>query len=248
MENCMRQGFVKLPRSLAESEAWGYGATVRGILATLFLDAAWKPMNVRGVRLKRGEYLASVAYLAKDTGLSSKTVRIALSRLADAGVITMHSEGKKGTRITICDYGAYDEKPEPKGEESSEQSSQQSNHNRRSKDSEEANINPPIPPHGDNGGSSKTNNWKKWDSTQFAEAILEANYDQMLTESECQDFHDYWMEPDVRGRTRLALEKTWDTRRRMRTALKMVFSKERATRGDLSRGKTLDELMEERKL
>ena len=54
-----------------------------------------------------------------------------------------------------------------------------------------------------------------------------ANADGFLLPDEVADFIEYWTEPTASGRFRLTLEKTWDTRRRMKTAFSMIYEGKR---------------------
>ena len=46
---------------------------------------------------------------------------------------------------------------------------------------------------------------------------------------ELEDFVGYWTEPSATGLLKFAMQKTWDTRRRMQTALRMIYGKDRGT-------------------
>jgi len=85
-----------------------------------------------------------------------------------------------------------------------------------------------VSPKGDARGADKPVSFKLWTRPDLEAAIAAANHDGMLTATECAEFADYWLEPTPTGRTRLSLERTWETRRRMRTALEMVYAKKRA--------------------
>jgi len=77
-------------------------------------------------------------------------------------------------------------------------------------------------------GETKPKTFKHWDRVDLQASVEAANADNLLTAEEAGDFVDYWMEPTPTGRARMSLEKTWDTRRRMKTALKMVYESRRA--------------------
>jgi len=84
-------------------------------------------------------------------------------------------------------------------------------------------LNPPL-----KVGKEKPKTFKHWDRADLQASVEAANTDNLLTAEEAGDFVDYWMEPTPTGRARMSLEKTWDTRRRMKTALKMVYESRRA--------------------
>lgn len=72
--------------------------------------------------------------------------------------------------------------------------------------------------------------FKDWTRDDLVASVNTANRDGLLTDQECREFVDYWTEPSATGRFRIALEKTWDTRRRMHTALNVVYSVRRSRR------------------
>jgi hypothetical protein len=80
-------------------------------------------------------------------------------------------------------------------------------------------------------------NFKQWTSEQFMAECEAANHDGLLTPAELTDFYEYWTEQSATGRSRYSMEKTWDTRRRMKTAVRVIFSKQRGN-GSGSTGAT----------
>ena len=88
-------------------------------------------------------------------------------------------------------------------------------------------------------GGCKGGGFKSWSKEDLRSDCLKVN-DGLLTETEVSEFVDYWTEQSDTGRYRFAMEKTWDTRRRMQTALRVVYqnqrvdSKPRDWRGDMS--------------
>jgi len=71
--------------------------------------------------------------------------------------------------------------------------------------------------------------FKTWTKADFRSECEAANHDGILTPVELDDFIAYWQEASTTGRTRRQMEKTWDTRRRMRTAVQMIYSQRRRT-------------------
>jgi hypothetical protein len=53
----------------------------------------------------------------------------------------------------------------------------------------------------------------------------------MLTPDELADFCAYWLSPTKSGRPLYRAEKTWDMKRRQRTALDRVYSQRRLDKG-----------------
>jgi hypothetical protein len=88
-------------------------------------------------------------------------------------------------------------------------------------------------------------NFKAWTEANFAEQVKAANDDGLLAEDEAAEFVDYWMEPSPTGRARFTLEKTWDTRRRMKTALRLIFTSKRSNGNNFGgRGSDADDRKE----
>jgi hypothetical protein len=73
----------------------------------------------------------------------------------------------------------------------------------------------------------KAKTFKTWTAEEFATDVARANADKTLTDSEAEDFISYWTEPTATGRLKLATESTWDTHRRMLTAVRAVYAKRR---------------------
>jgi DNA-binding MarR family transcriptional regulator len=78
----------------------------------------------------------------------------------------------------------------------------------------------------DRKGKRKT--FKQWVHSDLAIAAKEANAEGLLTAEECEEFISYWMEPSEKGKTRLSTMENWDTRHRMRRALRIFFEPHRA--------------------
>ncbi len=73
--------------------------------------------------------------------------------------------------------------------------------------------------------------FRDWDAEMLRAAVRDANRDGILTEEEIDDFVDYWMEPGPDRKPRLATQKAWETRRRMKTALRAVYEPRRRSAG-----------------
>lgn len=99
---------------------------------------------------------------------------------------------------------------------------------------QKTNTIPPLTPEGVVGVAPVLNelpkNFKAWTQDQFRQSVDAANHDAMLTTSEVQDFCAYWFEPTASGRERFKTQDTWDTRRRMNTAVSRVYSHQRQRR------------------
>lgn len=79
--------------------------------------------------------------------------------------------------------------------------------------------------------NAKPKSFKQWTIEDLSKSVEENNTDKLLTEQETTDFIGYWTQKTATGRLLLATEKTFDTRRRMQTALRVVYSKQRGQVG-----------------
>jgi hypothetical protein len=77
------------------------------------------------------------------------------------------------------------------------------------------------------GETAKPHSFKQWTREDLTASVHAANADGFLLPDEVADFVEYWTEPTASGRFRLTLEKTWDTRRRMKTAFSMIYEGKR---------------------
>jgi len=82
--------------------------------------------------------------------------------------------------------------------------------------------------------NAKPKSFKQWTIEDLTKSVEENNADNLLTEAESLDFIGYWTQKTATGRLLLATEKTFDTRRRMQTALRVVYSKQRGQVGSSS--------------
>lgn len=99
------EGWVKLYRSLLNWEWWDDHNVTR-LFIYLLLAANSKDNKWRGVTIKRGQLLTSVANLGKFTGLSPKAIRVALNKLKSTNE-TASTGASHWTIITICNYDIY---------------------------------------------------------------------------------------------------------------------------------------------
>ena len=74
---------------------------------------------------------------------------------------------------------------------------------------------------------NKKKTFKNWTPEEFAQDVKRANEGLTLSLDEEKDFIGYWSEPNSMGRPKYSLEKTWDTHRRMLTAVRIVYGKNR---------------------
>ena len=84
------------------------------------LRANYEDKKWRGIIIKRGQLVTSIANLAAETGLSVKNVRTCLGKLQTTKEIGKQS-ASKFTIITICNYGKYQDQQEAEGQANGKQ-------------------------------------------------------------------------------------------------------------------------------
>lgn len=100
-----RQGFISLHRSILDWE-WYEDVNTCRLFIHLLLTAEFKPTRTRGKAIKRGQRLATVRGLCKETGLSDSNTRTAINRLKSTHEITCEPS-PQGTVITVKNYSKY---------------------------------------------------------------------------------------------------------------------------------------------
>lgn len=120
----MADGWIKLHRRLVEWE-WYLDSKMVHLFLHLLLMANSEDGEVRGVHVRRGQYLTGRKALAKETGLSEQEVRTCLDKLTNTKTppkstskstskatseLTIKSTNKFSI-ITICKYEQYQGKP-----------------------------------------------------------------------------------------------------------------------------------------
>lgn len=95
--------------NLREAAIWNF----------LYQNAFWQDgdRNFNGYtfRLKRGQIIVSIAFLAKGFGMTEKGVRVVIQKLEKLGMVGVQG-ASRGTIITICNYEKYQTFQKPEGE------------------------------------------------------------------------------------------------------------------------------------
>jgi DnaD/phage-associated family protein len=109
------QGWIKLHRKILDNELWHDVTTFR-LFTLLLLQAVHKDgVKIKGIELKRGQYLRSYSKLAEDLEYkegrgykkaSKSTILRSVKKLIDEGMVTV-SETKHGTLFTVLKYQEY---------------------------------------------------------------------------------------------------------------------------------------------
>ena len=101
----LNEGFILLHRSMLRWEWYGDGNTAR-LFIHLLLTVNYRPQHWRGLKIRRGQRVASVAKLTEELNMTAKCVRLALQRLAESGEIACEPHTRY-TVYTVCNYGLY---------------------------------------------------------------------------------------------------------------------------------------------
>jgi hypothetical protein len=99
------EGWIKLHRKITEWD-WYDDANTFRLFIHLLLLANSKDANWRGINIKRGELITSVAHLSEDLKLTSKQIRLSLEKLKKTSEIDTQ-RANNATMITIYKYDSY---------------------------------------------------------------------------------------------------------------------------------------------
>ena len=98
--------FILLNRSILE---WGWADDlyVFKFFICCIMFASYKPQVYRGIKLKRGQFITSVADLSERTGLSVSCVKKCIKKLKSTGEISEKIHPNKYRIITVNNYNNY---------------------------------------------------------------------------------------------------------------------------------------------
>ena len=98
-------GWIKLHRSLLEWE-WYDDVNVMRLFLHCILKANHKDKKHKGTLVLRGSFLTGFDVLSKETGLSVRQVRTALTKLESTSEVTRVATSK-GQAVTVVNYNKY---------------------------------------------------------------------------------------------------------------------------------------------
>lgn len=144
------EGFIKLYRKMLE---WGWydDGPTKDVFIHLLLIASYEDKAYRGIALERGQVVATVSEISKQTGLSRQQIRTAISKLISTSEVTTSKEGKY-TVFTVKNYSDY----QVANQNSNQQATNEqplSNHFSNTKKVRSKEYTPYNPPQGDEGVS-----------------------------------------------------------------------------------------------
>ena len=99
------EGWIKIHRGLLDWEWYSDTNCVRMALH-LLLKANFQTKRWRGITVERGQLVTSRSILARETGLSEREVRTAISKLEKSDFLTSRATSSY-TIVTICNYEKY---------------------------------------------------------------------------------------------------------------------------------------------
>jgi hypothetical protein len=98
-------GYIKLFRKFLEWE-WYDDNNCKVVFLHLLLKSNYKQKRWRGKIIERGQLFTSIENLSNEMHLTTKQLRITLSKLENTGEITKQGTSE-GTYITVCNYDSY---------------------------------------------------------------------------------------------------------------------------------------------
>ena len=105
--------YIKLFRRLLKWE-WYTDVNTKVLFIHCLLKANWKDGSWHGYTYKRGQFITSLASLARETGLTVKEVRTALKHLERTGEVASWHDSKIRI-ITVISYDQYQQAGKPTG-------------------------------------------------------------------------------------------------------------------------------------
>lgn len=105
----INNGWVVLHRKFLEWE-WYDDTNTKILFLHIILKANWKDKKWRGIVIKRGSFVTSLAKLSKETGLGVQQVRTSISKLELTHEIT-YQPTSQYTLLILNNYDKYQDKP-----------------------------------------------------------------------------------------------------------------------------------------
>lgn len=193
-------GWICLHRKILEWE-WYEDINTTRLFTHLLLKANYKENNWRGVTIKRGQLVTSVAHLVTETGLSVSQVRTCINKLKSTKEITSEPTNKF-TLITLVNYRDYqDEVPMNDKQENTQDGKRVTNesqsddnqiatNNNNNKDNKDNKEQQQLQPEGPEGVGAEDDELP--DITILVNSF-EKNYGKVITPAEGERLKD-WLE------------------------------------------------------
>lgn len=221
----MCNGWIKLHRKILDWE-WFTSPRTLQLFIYLLLRANKEDKKWRGMIIKRGQLVTSVASICEDTKLSAQQVRTSLNRLKSTNEITSKSTNKF-TLVTVCKYESYQLNKEVE-QQTNQQALQQTDNKQITNKQQQHKNNKNIRNKEVIKEDIFTNvHISKKDATEVApiktieerkESFRESlrQYIPIYGEQMIREFYDYWSESSENARKfRKEKQTTWDTSKRL---------------------------------
>jgi hypothetical protein len=98
-------GFVKIHRSMLDWE-WFDNSNTFHVFMYFLLSANFKDAEWHGKIVKKGDFICSISSISKNTGLSIKSVRVALNHLKTTNEVAIKTASKYSV-VTLINYSKY---------------------------------------------------------------------------------------------------------------------------------------------
>lgn len=125
MRNFSDEEFLKLFRKLVYWE-WYKDVNTFKLFMHCLIMANWKDGRWKGIEYKRGQFITSIANLAKDTGLTIQQTKTALKHLQLTNEVTSKTTNKY-TVITVVSFDKYQGEQQTKQQTNNKQNNKQNN-------------------------------------------------------------------------------------------------------------------------
>ena len=99
------EGYVKLHRAILQWE-WYRDIKTKTLFIHILLRACFDKCSYKGESITRGQVITSIKKLSEETGLSSREIRTALTKLQKSNEITVEAT-KQYSLITVVKYEDY---------------------------------------------------------------------------------------------------------------------------------------------
>jgi predicted ArsR family transcriptional regulator len=109
----MANGYIKLYRSMLEWD-WYKDSKAKDLFIHLLLKAAWEDDEWQGVEIRPGQAITTVAQLAEELRLSTRSIRTSLDKLKTTNELSVKTSNRYSL-ITIVNWAKYQARDDGEG-------------------------------------------------------------------------------------------------------------------------------------
>lgn len=106
-------GYISVHRKIIKWE-WYQDPTTMRLFVHCLLLANWEPKRWQGKAIERGQFITSIAHLARDLKVSVKSIRTALEHLKSTNEVAIETTSQYSL-ITVINYNTYQDKGQAEG-------------------------------------------------------------------------------------------------------------------------------------